>query len=129
MASYKPSNYNSLSAYLVVEDAKKMAAFLSKVFNATELRKYADDKGKIVHMEMKIDDTVLMMADANEAYPPDPILLHLYVPDVDQTYEAAIQHGCESIDAPRTREGDPDKRGSFRDPFGNFWSVSTQVNE
>src|SRR5690606_13183850 len=97
-----------------------------KIFGARELRKYDSPGGKILHAEVQIDDSVLMLADSNEQYPPNNSILHVYVPDVDETYRKALEAGCEAAEAPKEREGDPDHRGSFIDFSGNMWSVSTQ---
>jgi PhnB protein len=67
-----------------------------------------------------------MMGEASEQYPPNKLLIHVYVADVDKTYQRALDAGCTSIDKPSTREGDPDKRGSFTDFAGNIWSIGTQ---
>lgn len=126
---YKPAGYNSLSPYLVVKDARNMIELLTKVFDATPLRRYESPEGRIVHAEMRIDDSVVMLADATEAYPETPTLIHVYVDDVSATYARAVEAGCVPVEEPREREGDPDCRGGFRDPAGNHWSVSTQVSD
>ena len=124
---FKPQGYSSLSPYLIVEDAGKLAGLLQTIFDAKETRKYLREDGKIMHMELLIDDSVLMLADATAAYPPQRSTLHVYVPDSDQVYAKAIEAGCRAIDAPKQQEGDPDKRGTFEDFAGNLWSVSTQL--
>lgn len=126
MKPYKPDNYNSLSPYLIVDDAQKLVDMLKAVFNATELRRFDRDNGKIAHAELKLDDTVLMISDSVEDYPANKTMLHLYVPDVFKTFEKAIDYGCELIEKPTNKPGDPDTRGSFYDPSGNYWAVSTQ---
>jgi len=126
---FKPKGYSSLSPYLIVEDAARLAALLEKVFDAKETRRFLREDGKIMHMELLIDDSVLMLADATAAYPPRGSTLHVYVQDSDQVFEKAIQAGCRSIEPPRQQEGDSDKRGTFEDIAGNLWSVSTQQQE
>ena len=126
---YKPSGYNSVSPYLVVNGAQKMIALLKQIFHAGELRKYATSDGKIMHAEMKIDDSVVMLADASEEYPQNQFLIHVYVPDSSTIYRNAINAGCEPVEEPHQREGEPDRRGSFKDFAGNLWSVSTQVTK
>jgi len=126
---FKPKGYSSLSPYLIVEDAARLAALLEKVFDAKETRRFLREDGKIMHMELLIDDSVLMLADATAAYPPQRSTLHVYVQDSDQVFEKAIQAGCRSIEPPRQQEGDSDKRGTFEDIAGNLWSVSTQQQE
>ena len=126
---YKPDHYNSVSPYFVVDGAEKYMALLVNIFGGEILRRYHASDGSIIHAEMRIDDSVLMFGSANEAYPPNALLLHIYVPDVDEIYQRALAHGCEAVQEPKVQSGDPDRRGSFRDPYGHFWSVSTQVAE
>ncbi len=52
--------------------------------------------------------------------------MHVYAKNVDETFNNAIRLGCESIYIPKEREGDPNKRGAFKDFAGNTWTVATQ---
>ena len=124
--TYKPQGYNSLSPYIIVQGAQRMEHLLKKIFNAETTRRYDKDDGTVMHMEVRIDDTILMIADSSDEYPPNKSLLHVYVPDVDAVFSSAIQHGCQPMETPATREGDPDKRGSFIDFSGNVWAIGTQ---
>lgn len=126
--TFKPDGYNSVSPYLIVEGAQKMIELLSVIFDAEELRRYGQEDGTIMHAEVKLDDSVIMLADASDAYPANQSLLHVYVPDVQKTFDKAIAAGCEIIEQPVRKEGDPDLRGSFRDFQGNVWAVGSQVN-
>lgn len=128
MKTYKPKHYNSLSPYLIVDDAQKLVDLLKIIFEATELRRYERENGVIAHIELKLDDSILMISNSTEMYPAHKTMLHFYVPDVFQTFDLAIKHGCEIIDQPVNKEGDPDTRGSFYDLAGNYWSISTQTN-
>lgn len=79
-----------------------------------------------MHAEYQIDDSVIMLGKASEKYPPVPIVLLVYVPDVDSTCQKTSEAGCEIIEEPREREGDPDRRVTFRDFEGSIWPVATQ---
>ena len=126
--SYKPGNYNSLSPYLIVDNAQKLVDLLKVVFDAVELRRFDHENGNIAHIELKLDDTVIMISNSTVNYPGHKTMLHIYVPDVFSTFEKAIENGCEIIEKPINKNGDPDTRGSFYDYAGNYWSVSTQIN-
>lgn len=126
MATYKPAHYNSLSPYLIVDDAQKLVDLFKAVFNATELRRFDHPNGKIAHVELQLDDSVIMISNSTETYSAHKTMLHLYVPDVQATFQKALAHGCEIIEEPVNKPGDPDTRGSFYDFAGNYWSVSTQ---
>ncbi|MEW4922803.1 VOC family protein [Algibacter sp. 2305UL17-15] len=126
---FKPNGYNSVSPYFVVDGAKKLINLLTKIFDAKALRTYDLPDGTILHAEIKIDDSVLMFGNASDKFPPNQLLTHIYVPDVDKTFEKAMDLGCEPLETPKERDGDPDRRGSFKDFAGNIWSIGTQVNE
>lgn len=128
MKTYKPQNYNSLSPYLIIENAKKLVDLLKAIFNAKELRRFDHENGKIAHCELLIDDTIIMLSDSTEDYPANKSMLHLYVPDVLETFDRALEQGLQIIERPVNKPNDPDTRGSFYDFAGNYWSVSTQTN-
>ncbi len=123
----KPEGYSTVSPYLVVAGAQQVIDFMKEVFGATELRRYDLPDGSIMHAEVKIDDTVVMIGDGGDPFPPFPSMLHVYVADVDAVFAKALAAGGESVQAPKQMEGDPDRRGTFKDPAGNFWAVGTQI--
>lgn len=124
--SYKPENYNSVSPYLVVEGADKTINFLKTVFGATELRRHSGADGRIMHAEVRIDDTVVMIADGGDGWPSIPAHVHIYVKDVDATYKRALEAGATSIQEPVKKE-DEDKRGGVKDSGGTSWWIGTKV--
>ena len=126
MENYKPDTYNSLSAYLIVDDAQRLVDLLVLIFEAKTARRFDREDGKIAHIELILDDTVIMISDSTEAYTATKTILHMYVPDVYKTFDRAIKNGCEIIEKPINKEDDPDIRGSFYDVSGNYWAVSTQ---
>jgi PhnB protein len=126
-ASSKPAGYSAVSPYLVINGAQRVVDFLKQAFDATELRRYDMPDGSIMHVAVKIDDTVVMLADASEQYPAFPSWMHVYVPDVDAAYRRALAAGGVAVEEPKQRPGDPDRRGGVKDPGGNTWWVSTQV--
>ena len=128
MTTYKPDNYNSLSPYLIVNEAQKLVDLLKAIFNATELRRFDHENGTIAHVELKLDDTVIMISNSTDTYASNTTMLHIYVPDVFKTFNLAIENGCEVIEQPINKQGDPDTRGAFMDYAGNYWAVSTQIN-
>ncbi len=123
----KPEGYSSVSPYLVVDGAQRVIEFLKQTFDATELRRYDKPDGSVMHAEVRIDDTVVMLGDGGEAWPAFPSFLHVYVPDVDAAYRRALAAGGVSVQEPQQREGDPDRRGGVKDPAGNTWWISTQA--
>jgi len=111
-----------------VDNAQKLVDLLIVIFDAKILRRYDRDEGKIAHIELQLDDTVIMISDSTENYRAHMTMLHIYVPDVFKTFDKAIDNGCTLIEKPVNKQGDPDTRGSFYDFAGNYWAVSTQKN-
>ncbi len=126
MPHFKPEGHNSAAAYLIVKDAAGTIAFLQAVFGATTLRTHPDPSGRLRHAEVRIDDTVLMLADSAPEWPPMPAYVHVYVPDVDATYARALQAGGTSVQEP-VKKDDEDKRGGVMDVGGTTWWIATRV--
>jgi uncharacterized glyoxalase superfamily protein PhnB len=124
--SHKPPGYSTVSPYLIVNGANETIAFLQRVFGAVELRRFPDEHGKLMHSEVRIDDTVVMIADGGDGWPPVPAYVHIYVADVDATYRLAIEAGAASVQEPVKKE-DEDKRGGVRDAAGTTWWIATRV--
>ncbi|MCC5805932.1 MAG: VOC family protein [Opitutales bacterium] len=124
--TYKPESYNSVSPYLVVTDAAATIRFLESVFGATEIRRFpAADGNGIMHAEVRLDDTVIMLGDCAEGWPATPSHVHVYVPDVDATFRKALEHGATPLQEP-VRKDDDDKRGGFKDASGTSWWIGTK---
>jgi PhnB protein len=125
-SSYKPEGYNTVSPYLIVNDAHTTVAFLVEVFGGVKLRQSLNDEGKLIHGEVRIDDTVVMLADGGDGWAPMSAHVHIYVSDVDATYQRAIAAGAMSVQAPLKKE-DEDKRGGVKDAGGTTWWIATKV--
>ncbi len=123
---YKPDTYNTVSPYLIVKDAAATIDFLIRVFDAVEIRRFPDDAGRIMHAEVRLDDTVVMIADSAEGWPALPAHVHIYVPEVDTTYQRALEAGATSVQEP-VKKADADKRGGVKDAGGTTWWIATKV--
>ena len=127
MSQHKPAAYSTVSPYLIVNGADATIEFLKQVFDAVELRRFPDDSGKLMHAEVRIDDTVLMLADpAPPDWPSIASYVHIYVPDVDATYRKALDAGAVSVQEP-VKKQDEDKRGGVKDAGGATWWIATKV--
>jgi uncharacterized glyoxalase superfamily protein PhnB len=124
--SFKPDGFPSASSYIMVKNAQHLIDFLAAVFGATPERRIDGPDGRIRHAEMRIDDSVVMLADAHGDWPPAPAWVHVYVADVDATYAKALAAGASPVQAPQQRDGDVDRRGGVADPWGNQWWIATQ---
>jgi PhnB protein len=125
--SFKPDGYSTVSPYLIAAGAQHVIDFTRRAFGASELRRFDLPDGSIMHAEVRIGDTVVMVGDAGGDWPAVPAHLHVYVEDVDATYQRALAAGGVAVQAPERKGDDPDRRGGVKDPAGNTWWISTQV--
>jgi uncharacterized glyoxalase superfamily protein PhnB len=125
MKPHKPEGYTTVSPYLIVDGAAGTLEFLARVFGAAELRRFPGEDGRIVHAEVRLDDTVLMIADAAEGWPPAPSHVHVYVADVDAAYRRALDAGASPVQEP-VRGDDEDRRGGVKDAGGTTWWIATR---
>ena len=79
-----------------------------------------------MHAEVRLDDTVVMLADGTDGWPPMASHVHVYVADVDATYARALEAGAVSVQVPVKKE-DEDKRGGVKDAGGTTWWIATKV--
>ncbi len=123
-----------LSPHLIVNDAARAIEFYCTTFGATEVFRLCEPGSKrIGHAELDLGGSLLMLADE---YPDfgclspvtvggTPVILHLYVEDVDQTFARAVEAGATALSAPKD-EFFGDRTGTLCDPFGHRWQLSTR---
>lgn len=116
--SWKPEGFSTVSPYLVVPGAQLVIDFLKKAFGATELRRYDMPDGSVMHAEVRIGDTAVMIGDAGDEWPAIASFLHVYVEDVDAAYRRALDAGGVSVQEPERKGEDPDRRGGVKDAGG-----------
>jgi PhnB protein len=124
-----PVGYPTVTPYLIIRDAASAIEFYKKAFGATELLRITNDDGTIMHAEIKVGDSPVMIGD--DANPnPDKndsrISLHLYVEDVDRWINRAVSAGAKLVAQPEDK-ADGDRRGGVDDPFGFTWWMATQL--
>jgi PhnB protein len=124
--NYKPGHSSTVSPYLIVNGANKTIEFLKEVFAAVEVCRFSDAEGKIRHSEVRIDDSVIMIAHGATGWPPIHAHVHIYVPDVDARYRRALDTGAVSVQEPIKKE-DEDKRGGVKDAGGTTWWIATKI--
>lgn len=120
--AYKPENYTSVAPYLLVKSTAATIKFLEDVFDAQPLRMFPNDKGGMMHGEMQIDDTVIMMGETDESVPSS---VHVYVADAELVFERAVLAGGTVVQEVMSK-GDGDRRGGVADPNGVIWWMATQ---
>jgi PhnB protein len=131
-----PAGYHTLTPYLIVDDAAAALEFYKSAFGASELLRMPGRDGKIGHAELRIGDSVVMLADESpqiKAFSPktiggSPITLHLYVDDVDAWIDRAIAAGA-NLTRPVATQFYGDRTGGISDPFGYSWYLATHVED
>jgi PhnB protein len=131
-----PEGHHTVTPYLIVGDAAGALAFYKKAFGAEELMRVAAPNGKIGHAEIRIGDSVIMLADeypdmnarGPHAFGGSPVSIHLYVEDVDAVAGQAIAAGATVV-RPVQDQFYGDRSGSFTDPFGHSWHVATHKED
>jgi uncharacterized glyoxalase superfamily protein PhnB len=131
-----PPGFHSLTVHLVVDGAAAYAEFLKKAFSAVEIARSPGPAGKLMHVEMKVGDSVIMFADdfsSEFKMPPVvrgnlPFHLHLYVPDADATFAQAVAAGCQAK-MPLADQFWGDRYGHVLDPFGFAWAIATRKED
>jgi PhnB protein len=134
--TYKPAGYTTLSPYLIVKGAAEAIAFYQAAFGAVERMRLEMPGGLIGHAELQIDDAVLMLAEEMPGMgmvsPLElngtPVIMTLYVPDVDTQFERAIAAGGTVVQALEIKFYG-DRAGQLRDPFGHLWTLMTHVED
>ena len=123
--SHIPEGLRTVNSYLHPVGADKLIGFLKEAFGGEEIEVYRPDAGgPIVHAKVRLGDTILEMAEARGQYGPMPAGLHFYVPDVDETYERALEAGATSISAPADQPYG-ERGAGVEDPAGNSWFLAT----
>jgi PhnB protein len=118
-----PEGYHSITPYLVVNGASRLIEFLTNAFGAAEI--FRVPRGdEIAHAQLKIEDSMIEVADAIDKYEPNPTAIWLHVKDSDATYARALKAGAISIHEP-TDQDYGDREASVKDPFGNYWYIGT----
>jgi uncharacterized glyoxalase superfamily protein PhnB len=123
-----PEGRGCVSPYLIVEGAARVIDLLRQAFGATELHRTARPDGAIMHAEVQIGDSVIMLAEANPQFPAMPAMVHVYVPDVDAAYERALRAGATSQRAPENQFYG-DRSAGVKDAGGNLWWIATHKED
>ena len=131
-----PAGYPAVSPYLIVDDAPRALEFYKKAFGAKELMRHAGPDGRIGHAEIKLGDSIVMLADEHlevDARSPrtvggTPVSLHVYVRDVDAVARQATSAGAKTV-RPLQTQFYGDRNTTLEDPFGHQWHLSTHVED
>jgi uncharacterized glyoxalase superfamily protein PhnB len=123
-----PEGQPRVSPYLVSRDASRVIEFTKRVLGAKELYRLAGPDGKVMHAEVRIGDSVVMVSDGGPEHPPMPTMLSVYVEDVDATYAKAVAEGATPV-RPVANQFYGDRSGGVKDHAGNLWWFATHVED
>jgi uncharacterized glyoxalase superfamily protein PhnB len=135
--SYMAAPFRSVTPHIVVGDAAAAIDFYQRAFGAVErFRLPAADGKHVMHAEIMIGDTVVMMAEETPDYPSksplslggSPVSLHLYVPNTDAVYSRALAAGATGTMPPQDMFWG-DRFSQVTDPFGHKWSIATHMRD
>jgi PhnB protein len=132
----KPDEYHTVTPSIVIRNAAQALDFYKKAFDAKEVYRLAAPDGKIVHAEMQIGDSRVMMSDEFpewQSYAPQSIggtaaTLMIYVDDVDASYKQALDAGAKVMSEP-TDQFWGDRMAGLYDPYGHRWSLATHIED
>ncbi|MGB6083188.1 VOC family protein [Moheibacter sp.] len=118
-----PENHQTLMPYLILGDARGFLEFAQNVFDAEILLEHLDDDNRIIHAEIKIGESTIMIGQSNEFWGVNNAGMFIYVKNADFVYNHAIQQGAESIMEPSDK--DYGRSCGVKDPFGNIWWITS----
>ena len=129
MSTNMPEGYNTVNPFIITKDARKLIEFLEKVFGANEVKEAftIDTDGLLLHAELRIGNSTIMIADSKEGWPFTPSLLQIYVEDLEKTLQRAEELGAKIVTQPTDFYGDTFSR--FLDPWDNLWWVYQHKGE
>ncbi len=138
MAKPIPEGFHTVTPSIVVSDSTKAIAFYRKAFGAEEHGVHRTPDGKVMHAEVKIGDSVVMLNDEFTGMGPGPrspdtlkgttAVLHIYVPDVDTAFKRAVDAGATVV-MPVADMFWGDRYAQVTDPFGHRWSIATRKED
>ncbi len=131
-----PDGYHSVTPYLIVKDAADAIEFYKKAFGASELMRVPGPGGAVMHAEIKIGDSIIMLADEfpqMDALGPKtiggtPVGLMIYVANVDEVFTGALAAGGKEF-RPLQNQFYGDRSGTLEDPFGHKWTIATHFED
>lgn len=136
MAKPIPAGYHSITPYLIIKGAADAIEFYKRAFGATESMRMQGQDGKVGHAEIRIGDSVVMLADEHpdmgsrspQSLGGAGVSLVVYVEKVDETFQRAVAAGAKEL-RPVANQFYGDRSGTLQDPFGHVWTVSTHVED
>ncbi len=125
---YQPDKYHSVTPSMMLPNLGELIDFMRSTFAAEVVERFTSPDGSIVHAEIKIGDSIIMMGEVAADKPQIPAALFVYVKDVDATYARALEAGATSIAKPEDQFWG-DRTAGVKDKHGNSWWMGTHVED
>ena len=116
-----PKAYHTVTPYLIVPDVPRLLQFLVEAFGASERVRLPRADGSVMHAEVAIGDSIVMMGEPTDKIGPMPASIFLRVDDADAAYQRALQAGGASVSEPTDQPHAGERYGGVKDPCGNLW--------
>jgi PhnB protein len=123
-----PDGFHTVTPYLLVSDAARLIEFLKQAFGAEVVRQSTRPDGGILHAQVRVGDSPVMMGEVSGPWQPMPGSLYLYVPDTDAVYRRALRAGASSVMEPADQFYG-DRNAGVKDPVGNIWWIATHIED
>jgi PhnB protein len=131
-----PEGTHTITAHLSVREAAKAIEFYQRAFGAQVLFVHKMPDGRVMHATLKVGDSRLMLADefpgmgtpAPTTLGGSPVLLNIYVEDVDSLWNRAVAAGAK-VTMPLANQFWGDRYGQVVDPFGHSWALGSHVED
>lgn len=135
-----PKGYSTITPYLVVNDVPTAIEFYKRAFGAEQLFRMDMPNGQVIHAEIKIGNSIVMMTSEMDSPKEDmktkgpltlkgtPVSFMMYVEDVDAAAKKAVEAGIQTL-RPVENQFYGDRVGTFKDPFGHIWSIATHIED
>jgi len=120
--------FHTITPYLIGRNTSRLIEFLAAAFDGKLISRKDRPDGSVMHAEMRIGDSMLMMGDCSGDFAPMPTAIYLYVPDCDAVYRRALAAGGSSLSEVRDMPSG-ERYGGLKDPCGNIWWVATHVED
>ena len=127
-AKYIPDGFHTVTPYLTCTNVAKVIDFLKRTFDAKEIERMSGPDGRIMHAEVPVGDSILMMGEPGGEWKPMPCALYLYVTDCDAAFKRALAAGGTSVVEPADQFYG-DRHGGVKDVAGNLWWIATHKED
>ncbi len=121
-----PEGYHTVTPYIMATGVRGLIDFLKNAFDATVVAVTSGPDGVVLHGEVRIGDSVVMMSEAMETHPARPASFYMYVDNVDALYARAMAAGAVSKLPPEDRFYG-DRSAGVDDPCGNTWWIASRI--